>query len=192
MAKTESTFLNMFLTLLIVTAVSSLAASVVYNLTKGPIAEVQRLKQQKAIEQVMPGFTDLTKIQMMPATGPDSLTFFEGKKDGTDLGVAVNTYTYLGYSGLIKLMVGFKPDGTINNVEVLEQKETPGLGTKISTPKFKDQFVGKNPATFKVEVKKDGGEVDAITAATITSRAYCDAVMRAYNTFETLKKEQNK
>nr|NQU93570.1 RnfABCDGE type electron transport complex subunit G [Bacteroidota bacterium] len=191
MAKTESTFLNMFLTLLIVTAVSSLAASAVYNLTKGPIAEVQRLKLQKAISQVMPGFTELKKVQMMPATGSDSLTFFEGLKDGQEIGVAVKTYTNLGYSGLIKLMVGFKPDGTITNIEVLEQKETPGLGTKMATPKFKDQFMGKNPATFKVEVKKDGGQVDAITAATISSRAFCDAVMRAYTTFEQLEKKQN-
>jgi electron transport complex protein RnfG len=189
MAKKESTFLNMFLTLLIVTALSSLAAAAIYNLTKGPIAEVQRLKQQRAIEQVMPGFTSYNEFKVMPATGKDSLVFFEGFKDKVELGVAVNTYTYQGYSGLVKLVVGFQPDGTITNIEVLEQKETPGLGTKMTTPKFKGQFKGKNPATFKIKVKKDGGDVDAITAATISSRAFCDAVNRAYQSFEQEKKE---
>ncbi|MGB4293017.1 MAG: FMN-binding protein [Bacteroidales bacterium] len=67
---------------------------------------------------------------------------------------------------------------------MLEQKETPGLGTKMTEPFFKDQFNGKNPANFKLKVKKDGGEVDAITAATITSRAFCDALERAYNTLK--------
>jgi electron transport complex protein RnfG len=191
MAKKESTFMNMFLTLLIVTAISSLAAAAMYNLTKGPIAEVQRLKQQRAIEQVMPGFTSYNDFKVMPETGKDSLVFFKGFKDDEEIGMAVNTYTYIGYSGLIKLVVGFQPDGTITNVEVLEQKETPGLGTKMALPKFKDQFRGKNPANFSIKVKKDGGEIDAITAATISSRAFCDAVNRAYQSFEKVNKKEN-
>lgn len=190
MAKKESTFTNMFLTLLIVTAVSSLAASSVYNLTKEPIAEVQRKKQKDAITKVMPGFTEIREVKAKLATDSDSLTLYNGFKDGQNIGVAINTYTNIGYSGLIKLMVGFTPDGSITNVEVLEQKETPGLGTKMALPVFKDQFLGKNPAKFKLLVKKDGGDVDAITAATITSRAYCDAVQRAYDTYEDLKKDK--
>ena len=192
MAKKESTFLNMFLTLLIVTAISSLAASAVYNLTKGPIAEVQRLKQQRAIEQVMPGFTSYNEFKVKPVTGKDSLIFFNGYKDDEEIGVAVNTYTPLGYSGVIELIVGFKPDGTISNVEVLMQKETPGLGTKMADAKFKDQFIGKDLAKYEnheIQVKKDGGVIDAITAATISSRAFCDAVNRAYNTLENTKKD---
>lgn len=81
-------------------------------------------------------------------------------------------------------MAGFKPDGTIINITVLEHKETPGLGTKMTEPSFKDQFVDKNPGNYELKVKKDGGPVDAITAATISSRAYCDAVQRAYNTLK--------
>ncbi len=188
MAQKESTFTNMLLTLLVVTAISSLAASGVYNLTKGPIAEVQRLKQQKAIEQVMPGFTHYDRQAVMPQNGGDSLLFFNGFTNEEPIGVAVNTYTNIGYSGLIKLMVGFKPDGSITNVEVLEQKETPGLGTKMATD-WKNQFMGKNPKTFKLKVTKDGGDVDAITAATITSRAFCDAVQRASDSYEELKKD---
>lgn len=187
MAKKESTFVNMFLTLLIVTAISSLAASSVYNLTKGPIAEVARQKQQNAIEQVMPGFTELKSYSVMPESGNDSLKFFEGYANGETIGVAINTYTYLGYSGLIRLMVGFDTEGKIVNYQVLEHKETPGLGTKIAEQQFVGQFVGRNPATDPLIVNKDGGDIDAITAATISSRAVCDAVQRAYDAYKDSK-----
>jgi electron transport complex protein RnfG len=190
MAKLESTFLNMFLTLLISTAVSSLAASYVYNLTKDPIAEVDRQKQQKAIEMVMPGFTELNRFAILPHSGGDSLIFYEGIKDGEVIGVAINTYTHLGYNGLIRIMVGFTPDGTIVSYKVLEHKETPGLGSKIAD-NFKEQFDGKNPAAFSLKVRKDGGDVDAITAATISSRAVCDALSRAFQAYEEVKQKQN-
>jgi electron transport complex protein RnfG len=88
-----------------------------------------------------------------------------------------------GFSGLVRLMVGLKPDGSIYSVSVLEHKETPGLGTHMADADFIGQFENQNPANFKVSVKKDGGQVDAITAATISSRAFCDAVMRAYKAY---------
>ena len=78
-------------------------------------------------------------------------------------------------------MVGFLPDGTIKNISVLDIKETPGLGTKMKEPKFLDQFVNKNPADFVLKVKKDGGDVDALTGATISSRAFSSAVQTAYD-----------
>jgi electron transport complex protein RnfG len=80
-------------------------------------------------------------------------------------------------------MAGFLPDGSIHKVTVLTHKETPGLGTKMADPRFADQFAGKNPASFVIKVKKDGGQIDAITAATVSSRAYCDALQRAYDTY---------
>ena len=87
------------------------------------------------------------------------------------------------------MLVGFLPDGTIKDIAVLENKETPGLGDKMlkSKSNWSTQFEEKNPANFKLKVKKDGGDVDAITAATISSRAFCDAVQRAYNALETEK-----
>ena len=101
------------------------------------------------------------------------------------VGTAVGTYSNKGYDATqIQLMVGFLPDGSIRNISVIQQKETPGLGTKMKEPKFKDQFNKKNPAEFKLKVKKDGGQVDAITAATISSRAFCDAVDRAYRNYQ--------
>lgn len=83
------------------------------------------------------------------------------------------------------LMVGFGTDGTIVNTSVLSHSETPGLGAKMVEGKsnFSVQFQGKNPANFKMAVKKDGGDVDAITASTITSRAFCEAVESAYKVY---------
>ena len=83
-------------------------------------------------------------------------------------------------------MVGFLPDGTIRNISVLEHAETPGLGDKMEKKKssWSEQFNGKNPESYKLQVTKDGGSVDAITAATISSRAYADAVDRAYKAYK--------
>ena len=82
-------------------------------------------------------------------------------------------------------MVGLLPDGTINDISVLEHKETPGLGDKMDKEKsdFSLQFQGKDPKNFAINVRQDGGDVDAITASTVSSRAFCDAVIRAYNAF---------
>ena len=114
------------------------------------------------------------------------------------IGIAVESYTYTGFSGLVKIMVGFLPDGTIYNTSVLEHAETPGLGDKMIKEKSLDkatglswssQFDGKNPASDNIKVKQDDGEVDAITAATISSRAFCDAVLRAYDGLQEVKAE---
>ena len=78
-------------------------------------------------------------------------------------------------------MVGFNPDKTIQNIVVLEQKETPGLGTKMKDDKFIRQFRGKDPSSFELVVAKDGGDVDALTGATITTRAFCEAAQLAYD-----------
>ncbi len=120
----------------------------------------------------------------LPSEWGDSLDVYPAKKDNEIVGYGVKSYSKKGYSGQIVLAVGFKPDGTIYNITVLEQKETPGLGTKMTQAFFRDQFIDKNPASFRLKVKKDGGQVDAITAATISSRAFCDAVQNAYSSLK--------
>ena len=179
----------MVLTLLVVTAVAALALGGVYQLTKEPIALAKKKKQERAIKMVLPPFDNLKTKKVLSYDGGDSLLFNYAEKDGKLVGVAVNSYSDKGFSGHIEIMVGFLPDGTIYNTAVMSHKETPGLGTKMADPSFKDQFKGKNPSKFKLKVKKDGGDVDAITAATISSRAFTDAVERAYKTF---KKESKK
>jgi len=186
MAKTESTFKNMVLSLTLIALGSSAGLGFVYELTKEPIALSVLNKKLNAIREVVPEFDNNPNDEMyMLATGEgDSLEIYPARKNGEIIGYAVNTYTNEGFSGYINLMAGFKPDGTIINISVLQQKETPGLGTKMSDPGFKDQFMEKNPADFQLKVIKDGGTVDAITAATISSRAFCDAIERAYNTLQ--------
>lgn len=186
MAKTESTFKNMVLSLTLISLGAAACLGFVYQMTKAPIELSVLNKKLSAIKLVVPEFTNNPNDEMYRlATGEgDSLDIYPAKKDGEIVGYAVNTYTNKGFSGNINLIAGFKPDGTIINISVLEQKETPGLGTKMTEPKFKDQFNDKNPSGFFLKVKKDGGQVDAITAATISSRAFCDAVQRAYNTLQ--------
>jgi Na+-translocating ferredoxin:NAD+ oxidoreductase subunit G len=186
MAKTESTFKNMVLSLTLISLISSACLGFVYEFTKKPIELSNLNKKLNAIRQVVPDFTNNPNDEMfrLPTRDGDSLDIYPAKKDDIIIGYAVNTFTTKGFSGNISLMAGFKPDGTIINITVLEQKETPGLGTKMTEPEFKNQFNDKNPAEFVLKVKKDGGPVDAITAATISSRAFCDAVTKAYNTLQ--------
>jgi electron transport complex protein RnfG len=191
MAKTESTFKNMVLSLSLISLVASACLGFVYEFTREPIELSNLKKKVDAIKQVVPEFNNNPFFEMfrLPTGEGDSLDIFPAKQDSIIVGYAVSTYTNKGFSGNINLMAGFKPDGTIVNITVLEHKETPGLGTKMTEPKFKDQFTGKNPVEYNLKVRKDGGPVDAITAATISSRAFCDAVQRAYN---TLQKERKK
>jgi len=112
--------------------------------------------------------------------------------DGELVGTAVETFTKIGFSGVIKVMVGLLPDGTINDVTVLKHAETPGLGDKMEKKKsdWSLQFRGKDPRAFKLTVTKDGGDVDVITASTISSRAFCDAVSRAYSSYMSEAEKQ--
>ncbi len=187
MAKTESSFKNMVITLFVVTVVAALALGGVYTVTKEPIAIAKRKKVEKAVRFVVPGFdTIMSEFKVLGDDGKDSLTFFETYKNGEKIGTAIKSYSPEGFSGMVWIMIGFGPDGTIMNTAVLDHKETPGLGDKMDIKKsnFSAQFQNKHPKDFNLDVKKDGGDVDAITAATISSRAFADAVERAYKEFE--------
>jgi electron transport complex protein RnfG len=185
-SKKESSFLNMVLTLFVITLIASATLGYLYELTKGPIAASKLAKLNRAITQVVPEFDTIpqNEVYKMGVDG-DTLVFYPAKKDGELVGTAVSTFTNNGFSGYINLMVGFLPDGTIHNISVLEHKETPGLGDKMQKNKsdWSIQFNGKNPAEFKLMVTKDRGDIDAITASTISSRAFCDAVDRAYKAY---------
>lgn len=191
MAKKESTFTSMVSTLFIVTLLASAALALVYEATRGPIEEARRLKKMNAIGEVVPEFDNDPGADMFRlGIGKDTLYFYRALKGNEVSGIAVESFTYTGFSGLVKIMVGFLPDGTIYNTSVLEHAETPGLGDKMIKQKSLDkttglswssQFDGKNPRNFSIKVSKDGGDIDAITAATISSRAFCDAVQTAFD-----------
>lgn len=178
MSKKESNMKNMFIALLVITFVASASLGGIYELTKEPIAAAKLEKKNNAIRQVIPEFDNIPTADVYKkAADGDTLYFYPGMMGDEPVGTAVETFTNLGFSGEIKVMVGFLPDGTINDVAVLEHEETPGLGDKMERKKsdWSIQFRGKNPETFSLSVKKDGGDVDAITASTISSRAFCDA-----------------
>ena len=184
MAKKESTLKNMLIALLVITAISGGLLGLVYGMTKDTIAEGDAKKNAKAIAEVL-GTEENTRLDT--ATVGD--LFYNLAYDDQDqlIGAAIKTFSNAGFNGRIELMVGILTDGTIKGVSVLQQSETPGLGANMVNPKFKDQFNGKNPSSYNLTVKKDGGDVDAITAATISSRAFTGAVRLACESFEANK-----
>jgi electron transport complex protein RnfG len=193
MAKKESTFFNMVSPLFLVTAIAATALGYVYEITKGPIEIAKKQKLENAIGEVVPEFDNLNTFSLMPKTGSDSVIFYEAIKGDELVGTAIKTYTDNGFSGKIWIIVGFDTKGTIINYKVLEHKETPGLGNKMeiwfNDKNKQDSYInGKNPGTSNFTVSKDGGDIDAITAATISSRAFLDAIQRAYDTFTDNKK----
>ena len=192
MAKKESTFLSMVATLFVVTLVSAGLLGSVFALTKEPIRLAELKKKNEAIQVVVPGFDNepSQEVERIFMDG-DSLYLYSARLGEELLGTAVETFTNIGFSGEFKLMVGFAPDGSIIDIAVIKHAETPGLGDKMEKGKsdFSVQFMGKHPDSFKLAVKKDRGDVDAITASTITSRAYCEAVTRAYGAFMESQKE---
>lgn len=188
MAAKKDTLINMFVALFVICIVSGGVLGVVYNATKDPIAAAETAKKTKAIKNVLPEFNELKETMVMSALEDVEIPFYLAyDADNNFIGAAVETFTNKGFSGNISLMVGILADGTLKNISVLQHAETPGLGSKMTEPTFKDQFNGKKANSFNIKVKKDGGDVDAITAATISSRAFCDAVNRALLTFENNK-----
>ena len=188
MAAKKDTLINMFVALFVICIVSGGVLGVVYNATKDPIAAAETAKKTEAIKNVLPEFNKLKETMVMSALEDVEIPFYLAyDADNNFIGAAVETFTNKGFSGNISLMVGILADGTLKNISVLQHAETPGLGSKMTEPTFKDQFNGKKADSFNIKVKKDGGDVDAITAATISSRAFCDAVNRALLTFENNK-----
>ena len=186
MAKKESTLFNMVSSLVVVTLIASTALGYVYELTKGPIAEAKLAKKIRSIDEVVVEYDNNPVDEMYKISiegSEDSLEVYPAKKGDKLMASAIRSFSPKGYGGNVWLMVGLLPDGNIQNMAVLEHKETPGLGTKMNDYEFKKQFFGKNPSSFNLKVEKDGGDVDALTGATITSRAYGQAIQLAFDTY---------
>ncbi len=178
MAKLKSTFPNMVISLTSITIVAAAALGAVYMFTQNAIREQQIAKQTAAISAVLPEHERIADPETV-----NGLTVYKAYTGDRFAGAAVETQAD-GFGGVIRLMVGFDADNHIVNYEVLEQQETPGLGTHIvewfkNADKPKQNILGRE-ATGAFTVSKDGGDVDAITAATISSRAFLKAVNAAY------------
>lgn len=186
MAKIESSFKNMVIVLTSITCLSGAILGGVNTLTADAIAKSKLAKQENAIKSVAPEYDNNPIADQWTTTLPDGTeaVIFPAKQNGEMVGAAVQSITKNGFGGIISLMTGFDKDGNILNYEVLSHVETPGLGSKMQEWfRTKGNILGMNPAKNKLTVSKDGGEVDAITAATISSRAFLNAVANAYNAY---------
>ncbi len=175
MKKLESTWYNMALVLTIISLVAGAALGYVNELTKGPIEEIKAQQLADGIKKVL-NAQDL-KVEE-PKTTEDGTVLYL-----TDKGTAIQASDANAFSGNLTVLVGFDTQGIIMGYQVLETAETPGLGAKAATwfqTGGKGCIIGANPAEKNLTVKKDGGEVDAITASTITSRAFLRCVNKAY------------
>ena len=192
MKKLESSLLNMVLVLTGVAVVMGGILAYVNHLTEGPIAEQKTKALADGIKSVM-GADDVTvaktdTLKQNDDKGKELTYIIYQTKDakGQDLGAAVESTTG-GFGGDLKVLVGFNPEGKILGYTLLEHAETPGLGAKADKwfqKGEKGDIIGKDPAD-PLTVSKDGGQVDAITASTITSRAFLLAVNNAYTAFKT-------
>ena len=190
MAKVSS-FRNMVLCLFLICFVCSGLLAVVNALTQEPIAAVNLAKTNQSIAAVLPAFdNEPSQDEFDVMVGSDAIAVYPASLQGNLVGYAIKTFSNKGFGGRITLMVGFLPDGTIYNTSVVSHGETPGLGDKMDASKsnFSEQFKGVHPANFRLAVKKDGGDIDAITASTITSRAFADALKRAYEAYQLIEK----
>ena len=170
--------LQLILSLTLISAVCAAVLAIVNNATKERIANLATLKANNAARAVLPANVKAIVPREDPADA--SLTAFVGYTDDAKTqiaGYAVPGLTAKGYGGNIRLMVGLNPDRTVISYQVLAAGETPGLGSNLTTPAFIARFKGQPAAN--VAVTKDGGKIEALTSATITSRAVCDAVADA-------------
>lgn len=202
----------MLLVLTGVTAVSVALLAYVNELTKGPIAEANAKTLNEALKKVLPEFTN------NPVEESDTIFSEKDGKKNVDfivypamngeklVGTAVEAKS-MGFGGELKVLVGFDAEGNIYNYSLLAHAETPGLGSKadkwfgaydpakgeqaVMNKDSKKSILGMNPGASPLTVSKDGGAIDAITASTITSRAFLNAVNAAYQAYKSEGGEVN-
>lgn len=180
----KSTLVNMVLSLGVITVVAAAALAGVYTATKAPIEQAKAEKQKAAIGQVLPeiSFNNNPADEAAEITvNGETVTVFPARQDGEIVGIAVESHDTNGFSGNITVMYGFNTSGDITGYAVMQHAETPGLGSKMEEW-FRNpahSIIGLNAATSNLTVSKDGGDVDAITAATISSRAFLRALTLA-------------
>lgn len=178
--------LKLVAVLTIICSVSAALLAAVYNVTMGPIRVALEVKTSEAAKAVMPPDSPQVKKQLVGST-----TFFVVRgADGKVAAVAVEGLSKNGYGGNISLMVGLSADQRVVSYKVLTANETPGLGTKISSKEFSAPLFGK-PFSSNWKVKKDDGEFDAITSATISSRAALECIQDAISKYQGALAELN-
>ncbi len=182
--------IKLSLTLLLVTAVAGAALSLVNNITKPRIEEQKRLVTERALIAALPA---ANKDYIEPVIKDDTLRYYIGYKDSLKQEIAGYAFVakQYGYSSEIQTMVGIDTLGKIMGIKIMQQIETPGLGTKIEEIRygetsswFQQQFIGKK--SNQLAVDKDGGQITSVTGATISSRAVANSIK---DELEMMKKQ---
>jgi len=186
----KSNLKNMALSLFTICLVCSALLACVYAVTAEPIKKTNAEILKASINAVLPEGGELSEAQTIAVDGTN-YEYYTSTSNGAPVAYAVKSTT-IGFGGPLTVMVGITPDGAIYNTSVLSHAETPGLGAKCQdeASTFRTQFKGFNPSAKSLVVKKDGGDVDAITASTITSRAYTLAVANAVKAFAQIAPAQ--
>ena len=191
MEKLKSSVTNMVLVLTGVAVITGAILAYINHITEAPIALQKEKALADGIKAVMGGgeltVSKTDTVRQNDAKGKELTYIIYQTQDAQkkDLGAAVESTTG-GFGGNLKVLVGFDPDGNILGYTLLEHAETPGLGAKADKwfqKGEKGDIIGKNPQE-PLTVSKDGGQVDAITASTITSRAFLLAVNNAYTAYK--------
>lgn len=199
MKKLESSLRNMTLSLGSVTLIAALLLSWVNGITKEPIQQAESATQSKALAAVLPEHDNQPLEEKFSVTinkgKADSVlvTIYPAKMNGKLVGAAVES-TADGYADRVTVIYGFERDGTVRNYAVMKQMETPGLGAKMQDwfrdPTGERSVIGRNPGSENMTVTKDGGTVDAITAATISSRAFLKTLNDAFTAYQNIQAEE--
>ncbi|MBP5235680.1 MAG: RnfABCDGE type electron transport complex subunit G [Bacteroidales bacterium] len=185
----QSNLKNMVLCLTGVCLVCAAILAGVYAITKAPIDETNAKLLKESIGAVLPEGGELSEANAIEVGGQPS-EYYTLSADGETIAYAVKSTT-VGFGGPLTLMVGITADGVIYNTSVLAHTETPGLGAKCTSDEhFMAQWKGFNPSEKILKVKSQQGDVDAITASTITSKAYTLAVENALNAVKSLMEEE--
>lgn len=176
-------FSRLLIALTLIAASAGLILSLVEDVTREPIQEQRRLQMLRALSAVLPDFDNSPDSDTITlTTGSDrqgrqvDTVFYRGRKEEQLVGTAFRVVAPDGYSGNIAVMVGVRPDHSVDAIEILTHAETPGLGDKIAEPWYKQMFINKSLDNSDWRVKKDGGEFDQLTGATISARAVVGAV----------------
>lgn len=200
MKKLASTLPNMILSLGAVTILAGTLLGVMYSVTKEPIARMEIERRDAAIKDVLPPYNNNPEADKTEITiNSNEYTVYPAYMDGKLVGAAVKATSFNGFAGEIVVMCGFEADGTVKDYKVLQQAETPGLGAKMEEwfrdPAGARSVIGKNPGTDPFYVTKDKekhGAIDGITAATISSRAFLDAMREAYEAYRQYSDNNSK
>ncbi|GAB6088072.1 RnfABCDGE type electron transport complex subunit G [Alkaliphilus crotonatoxidans] len=183
--------IKMGLILLIITSIAAFVLGITNDVTQAIIQE--RLEQEniESIRALLPEASEFNRVEDVDATA-GVVEVYEGSKDGTVVGYTVKTEQN-GYGGNVVILIGMSIDGEIVGVKIAEHSETPGLGSKITDASFVNQYVGKGTAN-QFNVTKDqpakDEDIQAISGATVSSRAVTDGVNSATELFESTLKNR--